>query len=214
MSKILLVEDDKSIIDILVYNLEQNNYEVDTCSNYNEYTKLNINNYNLILLDICLPDMNGLDICKKIKGKYNVPIIFITSNDNEDIIVECFDNGCDDYVVKPFRIRELLSRINRLIGHIDYIKVNNVKLDIDSNKVYVDDKCIELTSLEYKILYILMTNLNKIVTRELLLSKIYEYTSNFVNDNTLTVYIKRIREKLGIDFITTIKGIGYRIDEK
>lgn len=212
MNNILLIEDDESIVKGLVYNLEQVGFNVDICINKGQIDNLDINNYNLIILDIMIPGTNGYILFNEIRSKCDIPIIFLTAIDDEDTIVKCFNLGCDDYVVKPFKIRELISRINRLIGTNKYIRVSSITIDTSCNKVYVDNKLIDLTSLEYKILLILLSNKNKIVTREYLLSKIYDYTNNYVNDNTLTVYIKRIRNKLNTDIIKTIKGIGYRID--
>lgn len=214
MKKILLIEDNDAIIKGLVYSLEQENYLVGVCKNKNDLYSSNISEYDLIVLDITLPDLNGFDICKEIKKNYNVPIIFLTAKDEEDDIVLGFDLGCDDYVTKPFKTRELISRIKRIIDNHKYIILDEIKIDLNGNKVYIDDKEILFTALEYKILLLLFSNLDKIITREYILNNAWDYDDKIINDNTLTVYVKRIRKKLGTDMIKTIKGIGYRVDSK
>lgn len=214
MNKILLVEDNEAISKGLVYSLEQASFSLKLCQNKKELDKENINNYDLLLLDIMLPDGDGFKICQEIKSKYHIPIIILTAKDEEDDIVLGFDLGCDDYVTKPFKMGELISRIKRIITKENSIIVKNIKLDLDSNKVYVNDEIVNLTTLEFKILKLLFSNVNHIITRNQLLESIWDYDEKFVNDNTLTVYIKRIREKLhDEELIKTIKGIGYRVDE-
>ena len=153
---------------------------------------------------------------KNIKDK-NIPTIFLTAKDDEDDIVKGLEVGAEDYITKPFSIRELIARINKIRlrnKKNSIIKVKDIEFDIDKMVVYRDGKEINLTSLELKILNLLFMNLNKVVTRNYIIEKIWEWTGNDVNDNTVTVYLKRIREKLVTDIIITIKGIGYRIDEK
>lgn len=214
MQKILLIEDNEYIIKGLVHSLNQADMDVAVCQNKQDIIDIKFNDYDLILLDVTLPDLNGFDLCKEIKSDYQVPVIFLTAKDEEEDIVLGFDLGCDDYVTKPFKKRELIARIRRIINKDNkYIKCQNVKVELDSKKVYVDDSIIELTALEYKILLLLFMNMNKVVTRQYILTNIWDYSDNFVNDNTLTVYIKRIRAKLHNDtLIKTIKGIGYRVD--
>lgn len=214
MQNILLIEDNDLIIKGLVYSLNQAGFNVKVCKNKAEIMNININDYQLILLDVTLPDINGFDLCKEIKNNYQVPIIFLTAKDDEEDIVLGFDLGCEDYVVKPFKTRELIARIKRIISCDNkYIIVKNVKVDLSGRQVYVDDTPIELTALEYKILLLLFTNINKVITRQYILNNIWDHSDNFVNDNTLTVYIKRIRHKLhNTNIIKTIKGIGYRVD--
>ncbi len=214
MQKILLIEDNEYIIKGLVHSLNQADMDVAVCQNKQDIIDIKFNDYDLILLDVTLPDLNGFDLCKEIKSNYQVPVIFLTAKDEEEDIVLGFDLGCDDYVTKPFKTRELIARIRRIINKDNkYIKCQNVKIELYSKKVYVDDSIIELTALEYKILLLLFMNMNKVVTRQYILTNIWDYSDNFVNDNTLTVYIKRIRAKLHNDtFIKTIKGIGYRVD--
>ena len=214
---ILLVEDNLSIIKGLTYTLNQNSYEVVSTTSVSETLKvLEKNSFDLIIIDISLPDGNGFDLYKIIKEKYNTPSIFLTAKDLEEDIVYGFNLGIDDYITKPFKTLELLARINKILrkNTNKYIEVENIKLDLDKMIVLKDNKEIILTTLEYKILLLLMTNLNKVITRDIIINKIFELTGNDVYDNTVSVYIKRIREKLDTDIIKTIKGVGYRVDEK
>ena len=175
----------------------------------------------LVLLDVSLPDGNGFNICKEIKQKQEIPVIFLTAQDEETSVVLGLDLGADDYIVKPFRTRELISRIKSVLRrygqkeeNTNIIKYKNIKIDTTTAKVYKDNEEIVFTSLEYKILLMLFTNQDRLITREQLLDKIWDIAGNFVNDNTLTVYIKRIREKLGDEkIIKTIRGLGYRIGD-
>lgn len=214
MQKILLIEDNELIIKGLIHSLKQVDIDIVVCKNEIEIRDIKFNDYDLILLDVTLPDLNGFDLCKEIKSNYQVPVIFLTAKAEEEDIVLGFALGCDDYVTKPFKTRELIARIKRIINKDNkYIICQNVKIELEGRKVYVDEIPIELTALEYKILLLLFMNMNKVVTRQYILTNIWDYSDNFVNDNTLTVYIKRIRKKLNNnDIIKTIKGIGYRVD--
>ena len=220
MKNILLVEDNDTIIMGLKYSLEQENFKVISAQNVSEFNgKIVKNDIDLVLLDVSLPDGNGFEICKEIKSKKDIPVIFLTAQDEETSVVLGLDLGADDYIVKPFRTRELISRINSVLrryGHNEsnLIQYKNIKIDTSSAKVYKDNEEIIFTSLEYKILLMLFSNQNKLISREQLLEKIWDIAGNFVNDNTLTVYIKRIREKLGDEtIIKTVRGLGYRIGE-
>lgn len=220
MKNILLVEDNDTIIMGLKYSLEQENFKVISAQNVLEFNeKIDKNDIDLVLLDVSLPDGNGFEICKEIKSKKDIPVIFLTAQDEETSVVLGLDLGADDYIVKPFRTRELISRINSVLrryGHNEsnLIQYKNIKIDTSSTKVYKDNEEIIFTSLEYKILLMLFSNQNKLISRKQLLEKIWDIAGNFVNDNTLTVYIKRIREKLGDEtIIKTVRGLGYRIGE-
>lgn len=222
MRKILLVEDNETIILGLKYSLEQEGFEVEVTKNVTETKKKLEDSFDLYLLDISLPDGNGFDICKKIKSKKDVPVIFLTARDEETNVVLGLDIGADDYIIKPFRIRELISRINSVLRRYDKniansrIEYQDLVIDTKKAKVYKSNEEIIFTSLEYKILLMLFTNQNKLITRDQLLDKIWDFAGNFVNDNTLTVYIKRIREKIGDKdgkIIQTVRGIGYRIGD-
>lgn len=220
MKNILLIEDNESILKGLVYSLEQERFKVTTAMTIKDSKNLLESNniYNLIILDISLPDGSGFDLCKYIKSNYNIPIIFLTAKDEEQDVVQGFDLGADDYIIKPFRTRELISRANNILRRYNNIQTNiitssNIKIDLDAQRVYKNDDEIVLTALEYKILALLFTNINQTVSREKILDKIWDIAGNYVNDNTLTVYIKRIRAKLSPnDIIKTVKGIGYRIE--
>ena len=216
--EILLVEDNEILAKGIIYSLEQEKFEVIHKTNVKETIKfLEREKTKLIILDISLPDGNGFDLYEKnIKDK-NIPTIFLTAKDDEDDIVKGLEAGAEDYITKPFSIRELIARINKILlrnKKNSIIKVKDIEFDIDKMVVYKEGKEINLTSLELKILNLLFMNLNKVVTRNYIIEKICEWTGNDVNDNTVTVYLKRIREKLVTDIIITIKGIGYRIDEK
>ena len=222
MKKILLVEDNETIIMGLKYSLEQENFNVEVSKTVIDAKKIIENKYfDLVLLDISLPDGNGFEICEYIKQNNDMPVIFLTARDEETNVVMGLDLGADDYIIKPFRIRELVSRINSVLRRYgkqenknNLLEYKNIKIDMNLAKVYKDGKEIVFTSLEYKILLLMFSNQNKLITREELLDKIWDIAGNFVNDNTLTVYIKRIREKLEDEnIIKTVRGMGYRIGD-
>ena len=225
MKKILIIEDDEAIKIGLKYYLEQESFDIVTAANGEEAIKEIENNMDiaLILLDINLPDISGFELFKKIKVIKNFPIIFLTANDLEVSIVMGIDMGADDYITKPFKARELVSRINSVLRRYDNkdvnkIKIKNIEIDLKQAKVFKNGIDVMLTALEYKILLSLALNPNTIFTREKLLADIWDVNEEFVNDNTLTVYIKRIREKIEDDITTpkiilTIRGIGYKIGD-
>ena len=219
MNKILLVEDSELIVKGLTYTLEQSNFEVHSATTVDiALDKVYNNAYDLIILDISLPDGSGFDICREVKENYDVPIIFLTAKDSENDVVKGFNLGADDYVVKPFRNRELISRINNALRKYNKdqkeLKVGNIRIDLEANRVFSNDKELVLTPLELKILIYLFQNKGKVISRDKILEQIWDIAGNVVNDNTLTVYIKRIRQKLGDeDVIKTVKGIGYRADD-
>lgn len=212
--KILLVEDNKSISDNLKYTFNMNNIDLYVTNNIKS-TKdyLEYNKPSLIILDVTLPDGNGFDLYKSELSKMNIPVIFLTACDTEENIVEVLNMGASDYITKPFRPLELIARINKIL-HKKTIKIKDITIDMNKMIVTKNNEIINLTTLEYKILNLLIENINKVVTRDRIIDSIWEWTGNDVNDNTITVYMKRIREKLNSDIIVTIKGIGYRIDEE
>ncbi len=215
--KILLVEDNEPIAKGLKYSLEQQGYELIHKLNIKETVEY-LNKYKpeLIILDISLPDGNGFELYKENIKYKEIKTIFLTAKDDEDDIVKGLELGAEDYITKPFGTKELIARINKIFLREKknfIIKVQDIKFDVDKMVVYKNKEKIELTSLELKILHLLFMNLNKVVTRDKIIDKIWEWTGNDVNDNTVTVYMKRIREKLQVDIINTVKGIGYRIDE-
>ncbi len=214
--KILLVEDNLSIVKGLKYSLEANNYEVISFTNINDTRMFLENNIvDLIILDITLPDGNGFDLFEKYIKDKNMPTIILTALDDEESVVKGLNLGAEDYLTKPFFTKELLARINKILlrkRKENIIKIEDITFDLDKMSCYKDDEEINFTTLEIKLLYMLMINLNKTVTRNVILDKIWELTGNYVDDHTVTVYFNRIREKLGNEVIKTIKGIGYRID--
>ena len=220
MNKILLVEDNQSILLGLSYLLKEEQFEYRIAKTKIEALRLmDSEQFDLALLDIALPDGNGFELCKYIKSKTEIPVIFLTAKENEKDVVQGFDIGADDYIIKPFRNRELISRINNVLRRNN--KQNNclicgdIKIDTNSGKVFKESEEIELTKLEYKILVNLFSNIGRLVTREKILNDIWDIAGNFVEDNTLTVYIKRIREKIGDKdgkIIKTVRGLGYRVE--
>lgn len=214
--KILLVEDNKSIIKGLEYAFAQNGYSCEYCLSLDEAVRKASFNYDVAVLDIMLPDGNGFDLFKKIRRYSDLPVIFLTAVDDEDSVVNGLELGADDYITKPFSTRELIARIKRVANKNskkNIITVSGVTLDLDKSAVFENGKQLELTALEYKLLSLLMQNVGRVVTRELIFEKIWDVSGNFVNDNTLTVYIKRIRKKLDADIIKTVKGMGYQVAE-
>lgn len=213
---LLLVEDNTDISDGLKLLLENESYKVNIANSYKEAINyIYENEYDLYILDITLPDGNGFDLYDSKIKSLNKPTIFLTAKDEEENIVKGLEIGAEDYITKPFSSRELLVRINKILTRYkknNVIKVKDITVDIDKMAVYKKEEKINLTSLEMKILFLLINNINKVVTRESIIEHIWDWTGNDVNDNTVTVYLKRIREKLNSDIIVTLKGVGYRID--
>lgn len=217
--KVLLVEDNYSIAKGLIYAFEQNEFEVKYAKSIAEASKfLNAEKFNIMILDVMLPDGNGFEFYKKIKEEHFTPTIFLTAKDDEDDIVNGLELGAEDYVTKPFLIRELIARMNKILSKSKSNKINikDISIDLDKMVAYKNDEEINLTALETKLLIYMFTNSGKVLNRECIIEKIWDWTRNDVNDNTIFVYIKRIREKLDTDIIVTIKGIGYMVknDEK
>lgn len=212
--KILLVEDNLNIRESLEYSFKVKNINLVSKSNIKDTLDyLENNKVDLIILDVTLPDGNGFDLYKNQIKNMEIPVIFLTARDSEEDIVNALDMGASDYLTKPFRTSELIARINKILNK-KTICIKNITYDLNKMCVYKDDKVINLTTLELKILGLLFSNINKVVTRDKIIDSIWEWTGNDVNDNTVTVYMKRIREKLDSDIIITLKGIGYRIDEE
>lgn len=220
MSRILLVEDDTMIASGILYALETEGYETNHTTGIKDARSL-IEHYNfdLAIIDMQLPDGTGFDVSEIFKNNAT-SVIFLTVVDDENTIVRAFDEGAQDYIVKPFRIRELLARVRRILsaniknGEKDnIIYMGHAVIHTDEAKVYVNDKSIELTALEYRLLLIFASNKGILLTRQQILDKIWDADGNFVEDNTLTVYVKRLREKLGEAIhIETVRGMGYRVD--
>lgn len=217
---ILLVEDNEAIIMGLEYLLTQEGYQAVTARSIQEaYDAVEKKSVDLILLDISLPDGNGFDFCKYVKKESDISVIFLTAKEEEADVVKGLDMGADDYIVKPFRNRELISRIKSVLRRSgrgsSLLQCHDITINLETGKVSRGDKEIVLTKLEYKILSTMLAHPGKLFTREEILAGIWDISNNFVNDNTLSVTIKRIREKLGDEegeIIKTVRGMGYRIE--
>ncbi|SHN05259.1 DNA-binding response regulator, OmpR family, contains REC and winged-helix (wHTH) domain [Anaerosporobacter mobilis DSM 15930] len=223
--RILVVEDDRVIATGLEYSLQQEGYDVKNAYSYKE-AKEQIDNvpFDLYLLDITLPDGNGYDLCKEIKKKKDTPVIFLTALEDEVNVVMGLDFGADDYIIKPFRIRELMSRIRSVLRRYhkenedNVVYVADIEINVREKRLYKNNVEIILTAMEFRLLLQLLNHRGQVLTRNQLLEGIWDVSGDFVNDNTLTVYIKRLREKLEDDMcnpviIKTIRGIGYCIEK-
>lgn len=223
MDKILYVEDDLSLIDGLEYTLIKNGYSVDNAQTVKEALKLyRQNRYDLLLLDVTLPDGTGFDICREVRGQSMVPIIFLTASDEEVNIVRGLDMGGDDYITKPFRLNELLSRVKALLRRSTHflkedfvLEANGIRLDMVERLAWKDGVPLELPLAEYKLLCLFMQNPNHLLTRETILDRMWDGNGNFIDDNTLSVYIRRLRRKIEKEpgaprFLRTERGLGYK----
>ena len=224
MRNILMVEDDSTIAFAVKYAVEQESFNLDIASDLNQAREIvSTKVYDLILLDVMLPDGNGYEFLKDLrKHDEDTPVIFLSACDEEVNIVMGLDIGADDYITKPFRVRELISRINAILrrkskiqDNKKIIKFKNISIHTLEARVFKNDEEIILTSAEYKLLLILIQNKNVVLTRAQILEKLWDVTYDFVNDNTLSVYIKRLREKIEEDsskpeYILTVRGVGYK----
>lgn len=219
--KIMLVEDNEAIIMGLEYLLSQEGYQVVTARNIAEAgAVLAGEECALVLLDIGLPDGDGFELCRKIKRQGQTPVIFLTAKEEETDVVKGLDMGADDYIIKPFRNRELISRIRGVLRRSGKgnptLRCKDVSLNTETGRVTRCGEEIPLTKLEYRILSAMMSCPGKLFTRDEILADIWDISGNFVNDNTLSVTIKRLREKLGDNecrFIKTVRGMGYRVEQ-
>lgn len=224
MQKLLIVEDDETIRFGLKYYLEQENFDVYQAGTSKEaFDKFAKTKFDIVLLDLNLPDGNGFDLYREMKKVKEIPTIFLTANDQEVSIVMGLDMGADDYITKPFKVRELLSRIKTVLRRSgkkqdNTIQIGNVVLDMHQAKVFKNGVDVMLTALEYKIFLTLALNYNQVLKRESILANIWDVNEEYVNDNTLTVYIKRIREKIEDDpnhprIIQTVRKLGYKVGD-
>ncbi|WP_215189826.1 response regulator transcription factor [Exiguobacterium sp. s6] len=223
---ILIVEDDRTIASGLQYSLEQEQFTTTLCQNATDATRLieqQLHTIDLCLFDLSLPDGSGYDLCRLVKQKQDIPVIFLTAFDDEVNVVMGLDMGADDYITKPFRVRELISRIHSVLRRYHkqtsspILKIGSVEINTQDAKVKKDGDEILLTALEYRLLLIFGRHTGQVLSRAQLLDQIWDMGGDFVNDNTLTVYIKRLREKLEDDpqrptLIKTIRGIGYKVE--
>ena len=223
---IFLLEDDDAIALGLCYSLQNEGYNVTLAKSVSEATDIvEKNDFALYILDLTLPDGSGYDVCKKIKSIGDRPVIFLTAYDDEVNVVMGFDLGADDYLTKPFRLKELLVRIKSVLrrynrtGGDATVKIKNITINTNEAKVYKNGEEIVLTAMEYRLLLILLNNRGKVLSRSQLLENIWDVEGDFVEDNTLTVYIKRLRDKIEEDaassqIIKTVRGLGYMIDNE
>ena len=225
MKNILMVEDDSTIAFAVKYAVEQEGFNLDISENLENARKIvNSKEYDLILLDVMLPDGNGYEFLKQLREHdEDTPVIFLTACDEEVNIVMGLDIGGDDYITKPFRVRELISRINAILrrkgksqdSNKKILKFKNISIHTLEARVFKNNEEIFLTSAEYKLLLILIQNKNMVLSRAQILEKLWDVTYDFINDNTLSVYIKRLREKIEDDsskpqYILTVRGLGYK----
>lgn len=222
---IFLLEDDEAIGIGLTYSLENEGYNVTLAKSVKEAEKIiDEKEFSLYILDLTLPDGSGYDVCKRIKAKGDLPVIFLTAYDDEVNVIMGFELGADDYISKPFRVKELMLRIKSVMRRYSnetsdgIIKINNLRINTNEAKVYKNNEEIILTAMEYRLLLILLSNRGKVLSRTALLENIWDVAGDFVEDNTLTVYIKRLRDKIEEDpakpeFIKTVRGLGYVIEK-
>ncbi len=223
MNNILLVEDDLNLIEGLEYTLQKNGYQVDVARTVQEaFSLYEDHKYDLLVLDLTLPDGSGFDICKKVRQTSTVPITFLTASDEEVNVVMGLDIGGDDYITKPFKLNELTSRIKALLRRANAfqeetieLNSNGIKAELLNSRAIKNGKILELTAAEYRLLCLLMKNTNIILTRETILNKLWDGNGDFIDDNTLSVYIRRLRSKIEDDsnhpvMLQTVRGMGYK----
>lgn len=223
MHKILVVEDDTLIVRNLSELLQQEGFAVTTASGQKEALQAAENvGFDLALLDISLLDGNGFSLCKSLKERYQLPVIFLTATDDEASVVMGLDMGADDYIIKPFRPMEMISRIKSLLrrtGRAQAVfEIGNLRVDSVRGTVHKNGKEVYLSALEYRLLLVFLNNRGVVLSRSKLLESIWDIAGEFVNDNTLTVYIKRLRDKIEDDpqnaqIIRTVRGIGYKVGD-
>lgn len=223
MIKILIIEDDATIVKNLSELLRQEGFAIDSALNCKEAeNKIETKQFDLVLLDVLLPDGNGFSLCKKIKSVTAYPVIFLTASADEFSVVTGLDIGADDYIEKPYRPRELISRIKSVLRRTgksqSMLTLGNISVDMDKGVVTKNGKDVFLSALEYRLFLVFLNNPGVTLTRNKLLSEIWDIAGDFVNDNTLTVYIKRLREKVEDDIqnpkiILTVRGLGYKLGE-
>lgn len=229
MNRILLLEDDTSLIDGLQYALEKNGFSLDiatTTAQAREFLNGDTA-YALLLLDVTLPDGTGFDICTRVRQKDSrIPIIFLTASDEEVNIIRGLDSGGDDYITKPFKLGELLSRIRALLrraslspqDETSLLRCGDLSIDFIQSRASLKNEVLDLTAAEYRLLSLLVRNANQVVPRSRILDELWDSGGSFVDDNTLSVYIRRLREKVETDpshpvHLSTVRGFGYQWNE-
>ena len=225
MTHVLLVDDDTSIVSSLRTFLNQEGFQVTSANNQKETIDLLDSgqyHFDLALLDVSLPDGSGFSLCSAIKANSDIPVIFLTASDDEYSVVAGLDLGADDYIPKPFRPRELISRMNSVLRRYHRgsqpLEYHELKADTVRGLVYKNNVELTLSALEYRLLLLFLSNQGIVLTRSRLLDELWDMAREFVNDNTLTVYIKRLREKIEADpahpeYIKTIRGLGYKLGD-
>lgn len=223
MNTILLVEDDFALRKSLKETLELKDYNILAASNYQEAQLLFYNQkIDMMIIDIQLPDGSGIDFCQEVRKTSSLPILFLTANDNEDMLVKGLESGGDDYMTKPFRVKELYARIASLLRRSymisDIIMIGELEISLKRHEIKKDNQLIQLSPIDFEIFSLFVQYRNQVLTRNQLLTAIEKQAQYFVEDNTLSVHIKRIREKLGLyknhSYIETIRGVGYRINQE
>ncbi len=224
--KLFILEDDAAIAMGLSYSLKNEGYDVTVAKSVKSaYEIIKKETFSLYILDLTLPDGSGYDVCREIKKRGDLPVIFLTAYDDEVNVVMGLDLGADDYISKPFRIKELLARIKSVLRRYSkdsadgIVNIASVKINTNEAKVYKNNREIVLTAMEYRLLLNFINNRGKVLSRQSLLEDIWDVGGDFVNDNTLTVYIKRLRDKIEEDpakpqIIKTVRGLGYILDDE
>ncbi len=222
---IFLLEDDNAIGIALSYSLKNEGFDVTVAKSVKQAADiLKAHTFSLYILDLTLPDGSGYDVCRAIKAQGDLPVIFLTAYDDEVNVVMGLELGADDYITKPFRVKELLARIKTVLRRYSknnadgIVTISNIKVNTNEAKVYKDGSEIILTAMEYRLLLTFINNRGLVLTRRKLLEDIWDIAGDFVNDNTLTVYIKRLRDKIEEDpakpsIIKTVRGLGYILEK-
>jgi DNA-binding response OmpR family regulator len=223
MNRILLVEDDLSLIEGLEFSLKKDGYQVDLARTVREaLERFHSQSYDLLILDLGLPDGSGFEICRKVRQTSATPVIFLTASDEEVNVVMGLDLGGDDYITKPFRLNELMSRIRALLRRANLLETqpkelesNGIVVRLLESRVLKDGQEIILTPAEYRLLCLLMEHPNQVLPRSVILDRLWDTDGNFIDDNTLSVYVRRLRGKIEDDpenaaFLLTVRGVGYQ----
>lgn len=228
-NKILLLEDDESLIDGLKYSLKKADFDVEFVRSVREALAhlTEIDQYDMLILDVTLPDGTGFEVCEKVRKNGNqIPIIFLTASDEEVSVIRGLDCGGDDYITKPFKLGELCSRIRALLrraglsnqGTGTVMECGDIKIDLLGSRVLLKGNILELTAAEYRLICLLVKNANRIITRDIILGELWDSTGDYVDNNTLSVYVRRLREKIETDpshpeHLLTARGFGYQWKE-
>lgn len=229
MDRILLLEDDASLIDGLAYSLKKNGFDVDVSRTVREAKQRlsDLGDYVLLILDVSLPDGTGFEVCERVrKENQRIPIIFLTASDEEVNVIRGLDSGGDDYITKPFKLGELCSRIRALLRRAgisksersSYLECGDIEIDLIESRATLRGKTLDLTSAEYRLLCLLVRGANHVVTRNVIINELWNGTGNYVDPNTLSVYVRRLREKVEADpsrpeHLVTVRGFGYQWNE-